>query len=153
MDKFTRKDSKRESKRRRSDASEGSSNSSAVSLNSFSSGSSDGSVTVDTSTPTDLWSFQERPPHSKQVSEEEGVCREKRHFVKRGVGSRFDSKRVWQVYFGQFFHPTVNRLECVCVCVWGGGGVKIETLFVNRGVALPHVSLELSRESTPLLAS
>lgn len=148
MDKFTRKDSKRESKRRRSDASEGSSNSSAVSLNSFSSGSSDGSVTVDTSTPTDLWSFQERPPHSKQVSGEEGVCREKRHFVRRGVGSRFDSKRVWQVYFGQFLHPTVNRLECVCVCC-----VKIETLFVNRGVALPHVSLELSRESTPLLAS
>lgn len=67
VDKFTRKDSKRESKRRRSDASEGSSNSSAVSLNSFSSGSSDGSVTVDTSTPTDLWSFQERPPHSKQM--------------------------------------------------------------------------------------
>lgn len=94
MDKFTRKDSKRESKRRRSDASEGSSNSSAVSLNSFSSGSSDGSVTVDTSTPTDLWSFQERPPHSKQVSGVEGVCREKRHFVKRGVGSRFVSKRV-----------------------------------------------------------
>ena len=92
MDKFTRKDSKRESKRRRSDASEGSSNSSAVSLNSFSSGSSDGSVTVDTSTPTDLWSFQERPAHSKQVSGEEGVCREKCHFVKRGVG--FDSERV-----------------------------------------------------------
>ena len=32
----------------------------------------------------------------------------------------------------------------MCVC-WGGGGaggeVKIETLFVNRGVALPHGSL------------
>ena len=48
----------------------------------------------------------------------------------------------------------------MCVCGGGGGGggggegvVKIETLFVNRGVALPHVSLELSRESTPLLAS
>ena len=41
--------------------------------------------------------------------------------------------------------PIVNRLECVCVCVGGGGGaggeVKIETLFVNRGVALPHGSL------------
>ena len=73
VDKFSRKDSKRESKRRRSDASEGSSNSSAVSLNSFSSGSSDGSVTVDTSTPTDLWSFRERPPHSKQVSGGGGV--------------------------------------------------------------------------------
>ena len=70
-------------------------------------------------------------------------------------------KELWQVYCGQFLlrvsgafrrgHPTVNRLECVC----GGRGreVKIETLFVNRGVALPHGSLELSRDSTPLLAS
>lgn len=68
VDKFTRKESKRDSKRRRSDASELSATSaSAVSLESFSSGSSDGSVTVDVSTPKDLWSFQERPPNSKQV--------------------------------------------------------------------------------------
>jgi len=38
-----------------------------MSLESFSSGSSGGSVTVDTTAPKDLWSFQERPPHSKQV--------------------------------------------------------------------------------------
>jgi len=38
-----------------------------MSLESFSSGSSGGSVTVDTSAPKDLWSFQERPPHSKQM--------------------------------------------------------------------------------------
>ena len=148
MDKFTRKDSKRESKRRRSDASEGSSNSSAVSLNSFSSGSSDGSVSVDTSTPTDLWSFQERPPHSKQVSGEEGVCRYKRHFVKRWVGSRFVSKRVVAGLLWAVSPPHSKQVRvcvCVCVCVGGGGGgkVKIETLFVNRGVALPHGSLEL----------
>jgi len=68
VDKIIRKDSKRESKRRRSDASEVSSTSaSAMSLESFSSGSSGGSVTVDTSAPKDLWSFQERPPHSKQM--------------------------------------------------------------------------------------
>ena len=69
MDKFNKKDFKRESKRRRSDTSEGSNASvSAVSLDSCSSGSSDGSVTVDFSSPKDLWRFQERPPHSKQVT-------------------------------------------------------------------------------------
>lgn len=68
VDKFTRKDAKRESKRRQSDSSEVSSTSaSAVSLASFSSGSSDGSVTVDTSAPKELWRYQERPSHSKQV--------------------------------------------------------------------------------------
>ena len=68
VDKFTRKDSKRETKRRQSDSSEVSSTSaSAVSLESFSSGSSDGSVTVDTSAPKELWRYQERPSHSKQV--------------------------------------------------------------------------------------
>ncbi|XP_068736521.1 oxysterol-binding protein-related protein 1-like [Montipora capricornis] len=68
VDKFNKKDFKRESKRRRSDASEGSNASvSAVSLDSCSSGSSDGSVTVDFSAPKDLWRFQERPPHSKQM--------------------------------------------------------------------------------------
>lgn len=66
VDKLTKKDFKRESKRRRSDASEISSTS-AVSLESFSSGSSDGSVTVDISAPKDLWCFQKRPPHSKQM--------------------------------------------------------------------------------------
>ena len=66
MDKITRKESKRESKRRRSDGSENSF-ASATSLESFSSGSSGGSVSVDTSVPKTLWRFQERPPNSKQV--------------------------------------------------------------------------------------
>lgn len=63
---------------------------------------------------------------------------------------------------GSFSVGSVERLEGgaphikqdrVCVCVLGGGGVNIETVFVNRWVGLPHGSLELSRESTPLLAS
>ena len=66
VDKFTRKESKKEGKRRRSDTSE-TSFASANSLESFSSGSSGGSVSVDTSTPKSLWSFQERPANSKQV--------------------------------------------------------------------------------------
>ena len=66
VDKITRKESKRESKRRRSDGSENSF-ASATSLESFSSGSSGGSVSVDTSVPKTLWRFQERPPNSKQV--------------------------------------------------------------------------------------
>ena len=70
VDKFNKKDFKRESKRRRSDgASEADAkdSTSAASLESFSSGSSDGSATVDTSAAKDLWRFQERPPNSKQV--------------------------------------------------------------------------------------
>ncbi|XP_078384426.1 oxysterol-binding protein-related protein 1-like [Oculina patagonica] len=66
VDKFTRKESKKDGKRRRSDASENSF-ASATSLESFSSGSSGGSVSVDTSTPKTLWSFQERPANSKQM--------------------------------------------------------------------------------------
>ncbi|XP_015771854.1 PREDICTED: oxysterol-binding protein-related protein 1-like [Acropora digitifera] len=70
VDKFNKKDFKRESKRRRSDgASEADAkdSTSAASLESFSSGSSDGSATVDTSAAKDLWRFQERPPNSKQM--------------------------------------------------------------------------------------
>lgn len=66
VDKITRKESKRETKRRRSDGSENSF-ASATSLESFSSGSSGGSVSVDTSVPKTLWRFQERPPNSKQM--------------------------------------------------------------------------------------
>ena len=70
VDKFNKKDFKRESKRRRSDGAsevDAKDSTSAASLESFSSGSSDGSATVDASAPKDLWRFQERPPHSKQV--------------------------------------------------------------------------------------
>lgn len=66
VDKFTRKESKKEGKRRRSETSE-TSFASANSLESFSSGSSGGSVSVDTSIPKTLWSFQERPANSKQM--------------------------------------------------------------------------------------
>jgi len=70
VDKFNKKDFKRESKRRRSDGAsevDAKDSTSAASLESFSSGSSDGSATVDTSAAKDLWRFQERPPNSKQM--------------------------------------------------------------------------------------
>lgn len=80
VDKFTRKESKKEGKRRRSDVSENSF-ASANSLESFSSGSSGGSVSVDTSTPKTLWSFQERPANSKQVLNESVVNTENIHLT------------------------------------------------------------------------
>ena len=92
VDKFTRKESKKEGKRRRSDVSENSF-ASANSLESFSSGSSGGSVSVDTSTPKTLWSFQERPANSKQVLHEcvvsTGNCRNVRALGKSMVDFRY----------------------------------------------------------------
>ena len=45
-------------------------------------------------------------------------------------------KELWPFYYGQFLikvSGAFSKQVSVCVC-GGGGGVKIEMLFVNRGV-------------------